>query len=74
MKHLVGTQKHYYDERPLARKKSKALDLLGSVASRNLGEGPVEILSDEGEELNIKDLPAPGMCSARSSQFYQKHS
>ena len=64
MKHLVATQKHYYDERPLAQKKSKALDLLGSVASRNLGEGPVEILSDEGEELNIKDLPAPGECVA----------
>ena len=34
--------------------------MLGSVASRNLGEGPVEILSDKGEELNIEDLPLPG--------------
>ena len=47
MKHLVRTQKRYYDERPLAQKNSKALDLLGSVASRSLGEGLLEILGDE---------------------------
>ena len=60
MKHSVRTQKRYYDERPLAQKKSKALDFLGSVASRGLGEGPVEVVSDEDEDLNIEFLPAPG--------------
>ena len=60
MKHSVRTQKRYYDERPLAQKKSKALDLLGSVASRSLGEGPVEIISHEDEQLNIEFLPTQG--------------
>ena len=60
MKHSVRTQKRYYDERPLAQKKSKALHLLGSMASRSLGEGSVDVLSDEDEELNIELLPAQG--------------
>ena len=60
MKHSVRTQKRYYDERPLAQKKIKALDLLSSVASRGLGEDSVEILSDEDEQLNIEFLPAQG--------------
>lgn len=60
MKHSVRTQKRYYDERPLAQKKSKALDLLGSVASRSLGDGSVEILSEEDEQLNIEFLPTQG--------------
>lgn len=60
MKHSVRTQKRYYDERPLAQKKSKALDLLGSVASRCLGDGSVEILSEEDEQLNIEFLPTQG--------------
>ena len=60
MKHSVRTQKRYYDERPLAQKKRKALDLLSSVASRSLGEGSIEILSDEDEHLNIELLPAQG--------------
>jgi len=33
MKHSVRTQKRYYDERPLALKKKKAIDLLGSAAA-----------------------------------------
>ena len=60
MKHSVRTQKRYYDERPLAQKKSKALHLLGSMACRSLGEGSVDVLSDEDEELNIELLPAQG--------------
>ena len=60
MKHSVRAQKRYYDERPLAQKKSRALDLLGSVASRSLGEGSVEVLSDEDEQLNLEILPAEG--------------
>ena len=60
MKHTVRAQKHYYDERPLAQKESKVLDLLGSVASRSLREGLVKILSDEDEQLNIEYLPAQG--------------
>jgi len=60
MKHSVRTQKRYYDERPLAQKKSKALDLLESVASQSLGEGSVEILRDKDEEFNIEYLPARG--------------
>ena len=60
MKHSVRTQKRYYDERPLAQKKSKALHLLGSMGSRSLGEGSVDVLSDEDEELNIELLPAQG--------------
>ena len=60
MKHTVRTQKRYYDERPLAQKKSKALDLLGSVASRISGEGSLAILSDRDERSNIEFLPAQG--------------
>ena len=60
MKHSVRAQKRYYDERPLAHKKLKALDLLGSVASRSLGEGSIDVLSDEDDELNIDLLPAEG--------------
>ena len=60
MKHSVRAQKRYYDERPLAQKKSKALDLLGSVASSSLGEGSIELLSDEDKQLNLEILPAQG--------------
>ena len=74
MKHSVRTQKRYYDERPLAQKKSKALHLLGSMASRSLGEGSVDVLSDEDEEFNIELLPARRLCSAGGSQFHQERS
>ena len=60
MKHTVRTQKRYYDERPLAQKKSKALDLLGSVASTSLREGSVEILRDKDKQLNIEYIPVKG--------------
>ena len=36
------------------------MDLLGSVASRSLGEGEVEIITDEDEQLNIEYLPTQG--------------
>ena len=60
MKHSVRAQKRYYDERPLAQKKSKALDLLSSVASRSLEQGEVEVLSEEDEDMNIEYLPTQG--------------
>ena len=60
MKHSVRTQKRFYDERPLAQKKSKALDMLSSTVSRSLDEDGVLILSDEDEEGNIEYLPIPG--------------
>ena len=60
MKHSVRTQKRFYDERPLAQKKSKALDILSSTVSRSLDEDGVLILSDEDEEGNIEYLPIPG--------------
>lgn len=60
MKHSVRTQKRYYDERPLAEKKSKAIDLLSSMASRGLEDDGVEIIEDEDSELNIELLPLPG--------------
>ena len=60
MKHSVREQKRYYDERPLAQKKSKALDLLSSVASRSLEQDEVEVLSDEDEDMNIEYLPTQG--------------
>ena len=60
MKHSVRTQKRYYDERPLAQKKSRALDLLASVASRSVGDDSVEVLSDSDEEGNVEYLPTPG--------------
>lgn len=60
MKHSVRTQKRYYDERPIAQKKSRALDFLASMASRGLGEESVELLSDSDEEGNVEYLPNPG--------------
>ena len=60
MKHLVRTQKRYYDERPLAQRKSRVLDLLASVASRSLGDDSIEVLSDLDEEGNVEYLPTPG--------------
>ena len=59
MKYSVRRQERYYEERPLAQKKSKALNLLGSVAPRRLGEGLLEILSNKDKDFNIKYLPAP---------------
>ena len=60
IKHLVRTQKRYYDERPLAQRKSRALDLLASVASRSLGDDSTEVLSDLDEEGNVEYLPTQG--------------
>ena len=60
MKHSVRTQKRYYDERPLAQKKSRALEMLGSFASRSLDEDSVEIVSDEDDKGNIEYLPGQG--------------
>ena len=60
MKHSVRTQKRFYDERPLAQKKSKALHLLSSMACRGLEEDGIEIVSDEDEEGNIEYIPLPG--------------
>ncbi|KAL9963358.1 hypothetical protein ACROYT_G026866 [Oculina patagonica] len=60
MKHSVRTQKRYYDERPLAEKKSRAIDLLSSMASWGLEDDGVEIIEDEDSELNIELLPIPG--------------
>ena len=60
MKHSVRTQKRCYDERPLAQKKSRALGLLSSVASRSLEEDGIQIISDEDElEGRIEYLPVP---------------
>ena len=60
MKHSVRTQRRFYDERPLAQKKSRALDLLSSMASRSLEEDGVQIIEDEDSEGNIELLPHPG--------------
>ena len=60
MTNSVRSQKRYHDEWPLAQKKRKALDLLGSVASRSLGKGSIEILSNEDEQVNTELLPAQG--------------
>ena len=60
MKHSVRTQRRFYDERPLAEKKSRALDFLSSMASRSLEEDAVEIIEDEDSEGNIEILPLPG--------------
>ena len=72
MKHSVRTQKRYYDERPLAAKKSKAIDLLSSMASRSLEEDGVEIVEVEDEHLNLELLPLPGdfvaLVAANSSE------
>ena len=59
MKHSVRTQRRFYDERPLAGKKSRALDFLSSMASRSL-EDAVQIIEDEDAEGNIEILPLPG--------------
>lgn len=73
MKHSVRTQKRYYDERPLAQKKSRALDMLSSMASRTLEEDEVRIISDEDEVGNIEYLPLPGdfvaLVAANSSKI-----
>ena len=73
MKHSVRTQKRFYDERPLAQKKSKALDILSSTVSRSLDEDGVLILSDEDEEGNIEYLPIPGdFVALVASNFTEK--
>ena len=55
LKHSVPTQKRYWDKRPLAQKKSRAVNLLGSFNSRSPDEDSVEIVSDE-DKGNIKYL------------------
>ena len=60
MKHSVRTQRRFYDERPLADKKSRALDFLSSMVSRNLEEDEVQIIEDEDSEGNIEISPLPG--------------
>ena len=60
MKHSVRTQRRYYDERPLAVKKMKAIDLLSSAAARGIEADEVDILSDEDQEGYIEYLPNPG--------------
>ena len=46
MKNSVPTQKRYWDKRPLAQKKSRAVNLLGSFASWSPDKDSVEIISD----------------------------
>ena len=53
----MRTRKRYYDEQLLAQKKSRALDLLASVASRSVGDDSIEVLSDLDEEGNVDYLP-----------------
>ena len=59
MKHSVRTQKRCYDERPLAQKKSRALGLLSSAASRSLEEDGIQMIGEE-DEGRIEYLPVPG--------------
>ena len=47
-------------ERPLAQKKSRVLEMLGSFASRSLNEDSVEIVSDEDDKGNIEYMPRQG--------------
>ena len=56
MKHSVPTQKRYWDKRPLAQKKSRAVNLLGAFASWSPDKDSVEIISDE-DKGNIEYLP-----------------
>ena len=60
MKHSVRTQKRFYDERPLAAKKSRALDMLSNMAARSLGEDEVQIIEDEDSDGNIEFVPLQG--------------
>ena len=60
MKHSVRSQKRFYDERPLAEKKRRAIDLLSSAAARGIEANEVDILSDEDEDGYIEYLPNPG--------------
>ena len=52
----MPTQKRYWDKRPLAQKKRRAVNLLGSFNSWSPDEDSVEIVSDE-DKGNIKYLP-----------------
>ena len=58
MKHSVRTQRRFYDKRLLAKKKSRALDFLSSMASCSLEEDGVQIIEDS--EGNIEILPLLG--------------
>ena len=60
MKHSMRTQKRSYDERPLAVKKMRAIDLLGSAVARGIEADEVDTLSDEDPEGYIEYLPNPG--------------
>ena len=55
MKHSVPTQKRYWDKGPLAQKKSRAVNLLGSFTSRSPDKDSDEIVSDE-DKGNIENL------------------
>ena len=60
MKHSVRTQKRFYDERPLAQKKARALDILGDLASRTLNGEQLEAISQESQDGCIEILPGAG--------------
>ena len=72
MKHSVRSQKRFYDERPLAVKKMKAIDLLSSALARGIEANEVDILSDEDQEGYIEYLPNHGefvaLVAANSTQ------
>ena len=55
MKHSVPAQKRYWDKGPLAQKKSRAVNLLGSFTSRSPDKDSDEIVSDE-DKGNIEYL------------------
>ena len=55
LKHSVPTQKRYWDKGPLAQKKSRAVNLLGSFTSRSPDKDSDEIVSDE-DKGNIEYL------------------
>lgn len=55
MKHSVRTQKKYYDERPLAVKKSRAISFLGSMTSRAIESDEIEILSNDDDDDDDDD-------------------
>ena len=65
MKHSVRTQQKYYDERPLAQKKERALDLLSSVASQSL----VEVKTKMNLRLKVMKTRKGNLTAYRSREI-----
>ena len=60
MKHSLRTQRRQYDERPMSKKKVRAIRFVGDITSRAICEGEVHVISDEDDDGFVEVLPSNG--------------